>query len=965
MAASKPLKIIGIIVGVCILLIVAAIITLSIMYPPEKIKALILPHIEKAVGRSVQVEGAGLSFYPVFGIKIKGLSVANTEREGFSDDPFLTLKEFLVKVKIAPLLQKRLDISAIILDRPSVLVEVDRMGSFNYDDLAFMKPKEGEAPEKEEPKEEAPEPGKPALPIPLTMEQFAIKKGRIIYHDMKEGRRIDIGEVNQRVDFSIDKELKDVKSTGELVLSGVSVITREISKPLTGFTVTFSHDVGANVPAGEAVLNSVKASLQKVYIALSGTVKNFNAEPALDLKIKTEKISIAEVLAEIPVELFPDVAKLKAKGFIQLAMILTGTIDASGVPNLKGKLNLGDGHIQYADLPEAITDIRADISFTQNSLVISDFGFNLGKNPVLIKAKIINFAMPDVDALVNATVNLDDIKNIIELPEGVSLSGVIKSDITAKGVVDPNDPMKMDIKGSIAVTNLRAKTPEVEKPMVVNGIMDFSPKQIANKMKIGVGSSDVSITSKITDYLSLVVADSTKKHPRPKLNFNVASSLLNTSDFLAEKTESAPSKETKSEAAPTTAPPKGGPSPILAAPLPALDMKGSISCKRFVYENIEMKNFNTQINSLNDVMNVTTRANMFSGALSNRLNLNAGDLHNVQIANKFDINNIEINDFISSVNDLLSEDEPLYKELKKLDDQIFGRLSLKTDIKCNGATTTDVNKTLNGVINASIDKGKIKSNLFTQGINEKIAGFSNKTKIRIDKLLDFGDIDFRHMKLSALIKDEKVFLDDFDINSSKAGEFDVGGNVGFNGILDISLADRLPRNTSQKILSVQGKVAGLAKGGLKQAEKELGKHIGSGLSKTLGKAAKGQLDKRLITPDKEGRVTMVIGFGGTAAKPTPKSLSFKKHEVTQEKKKEEATPKQELKKKAEERVTEVKKEAEKVIKKETEKVTKEVEKKVDDVIEKTVPKETKKEADKAKDKVKDKLNKFKKKKKLF
>ena len=71
--------------------------------------------------------------------------------------------------------------------------------------------------------------------------------------------------------------------------------------------------------------------------------------------------------------------------------------------------------------------------------------------------------------------NLIYLKNIIELPEGVSLSGVIKSDITAKGIVDPSDPMKMDIKGSIAVSNLRAKTPDVEIRMVVNGTMDFSP----------------------------------------------------------------------------------------------------------------------------------------------------------------------------------------------------------------------------------------------------------------------------------------------------------------------------------------------------------------------------------------------------------------------------------------------------------------------------------------------------------
>ena len=71
MASKKPLKIIGIILGVIVLLIAAAVVTLSIMFPPEKVKALVIPHIEKAVGRSVKVEKAGLSFFPVFGLNFR------------------------------------------------------------------------------------------------------------------------------------------------------------------------------------------------------------------------------------------------------------------------------------------------------------------------------------------------------------------------------------------------------------------------------------------------------------------------------------------------------------------------------------------------------------------------------------------------------------------------------------------------------------------------------------------------------------------------------------------------------------------------------------------------------------------------------------------------------------------------------------------------------------------------------
>ncbi len=963
MASNKPLKIVGIVLGLFVLLIIVAVVVLNIMFPPEKIKTMVLLKVEEAVGRSIDVEGAGISIYPIFGVKIKGLKIANTERKGYSSDPFVTLDEFLVSVKVLPLLQKKLAVKAVIFRKPTILVEVNRMGSFNYEDLAFMAPKEGtekvkaEKPEKKEKKPGGP----PALPIPMTMEKFAIEDGKVIYNDYREGRYITIGNLNHRIDFSIDKELKGVTSTGELVLADIAVRTGEIPKPLTGVTFSFSHDVGVNVVDGDAVLKDVRISLQKIYIACSGTVKNFNTEPVLDLKIKTEKISIEDLLAEVPVELFPDIARLKAKGFIQLAMILGGTIDASGVPRLKGKFTLGDGHIQYADLPEPISDIRANIAFTKNSVVISDLGFNLGKNPVALKARIENFAMPNVDAVLRATVNLDDLKNVVALPEGVALSGTIKSNITARGIVDPSDPMKVNIDGSIAVTNLRAKTPGLPKPVVVNGTMNFSPKQIANNMSIGVGSSNVKIDAKIADYLALVVKDSTKKSPRPKLNFNVVSTMLNTDDLMA------PQKKTASQPAETGAPAKPapaatGPAPILAAPLPGIDMNGTINCKRILYQGVEMSNFVTRISSVNDIMKVNTRANMFSGALSNDVNMDARNLDNVRIANTFSISKIQVNDFISNLNIWMGDNQPL---LKDLDQNLFGTLTLHTNFKTNGATTEDATRNLDGTINAKVANGKIKSNVFTDGINGKVAGFAKKVRLPIDNLINIGDITFSSLKFLAQIKDERVFFNDFSLDSRATGNWNVAGNVGFDGGLDVVLTDRLPKNVSKRVLAVQDKVKGGASKLIKQGEGALSKKLGSEVSRVLGNAAAKKLDETFITPDREGRVTMFINYGGNVAAPKPEKFGFRRHEGTCTEQK--TTAKQVLKKELKKKVETVKKETVQKVKKEVEKqvkkVTQEVKKEAVKAVEKQVPTEVKEETKKATKDVKKKAK--KKLKKLF
>ena len=83
--------------------------------------------------------------------------------------------------------------------------------------------------------------------------------------------------MDQTVRFSIDKELKDVNTSGDLVFSQVSVKTKEITKPLSDLRISLSHDVQADLISGKADLKMVRLSFQKVFLNLNGTVSNFNA----------------------------------------------------------------------------------------------------------------------------------------------------------------------------------------------------------------------------------------------------------------------------------------------------------------------------------------------------------------------------------------------------------------------------------------------------------------------------------------------------------------------------------------------------------------------------------------------------------------------------------------------------------------------------------------------------------------
>lgn len=854
MALKKPLKIVIISAVVVVALLAAAAITLRIMFPPEKVKAMVLPHVERAVGRKVAVDGAGLSFYPVFGVKITGLEIANTGREGFSDEPFVKLGRFLVGVRVLPLFQRKLEIKEIVLRELELLVETDRQGAFNYDDLAFMgsgKEKAGKKPESKEPR------GMPMLPVPLTMERFALEDARVVYHDRKAGRRVTLGDIDQRVDFSIDKELRDVSTTGEMVISDVSVRTAEVPTTLSGFTVTLTHDVWADVVEGKAKINTIRASLQKIFLEVTGEATGLNQTPRIDLAVRTDKIFIADLLAEVPTALFPDIAKLEAEGFIEMAMDLTGTIDSAGIPRLAGHVSFGDGMIKYEDLPKAINGLNADIQFTGTSLTVKRFAFKLGENPVEIMAQVDDFASPTVDAGLKATVDLDDVKDIVELPNGVTVGGMVKSEVTAKGKVDPADPSKLAVDGSIAIADVRATTPEVAKPIVVNGKTDFTNTAIAGDMKVRIGSSDLDVDTRLADYLGLVAPDSTKSYPRPKLSYNVRSSLLDVDEIMAKGTKGA--KKGKGESAPA---------PLLAAPLPGVDLTGNIAVKKLVYGGVALTNLKTTTSAVNDIVDLDASAGLFKGALANKLHLDARNVADLKMTNRFEVDRVQVSELVPVARGLLGEDQGLYELVKGLNDIVAGQVSLKTDMRGRGATSQDLTKTLEGTVDARLTGGTIKAGKLTASITEAINNF-----VKV-KLLKIDDIDFREMKVRGRVKEETFLVESLDMSSSSYGDWEANGGIGFDGGLDLVVDNRLPRGISQRVLSLKG----VAKKGAQSLAAAAAKHLDPSLAKGAQDLAGQLVDGAGPVADNQGRITIAMALGGTAAKPTITRAWFRKGE---------------------------------------------------------------------------------------
>ncbi|NLD92791.1 MAG: AsmA family protein [Fibrobacter sp.] len=826
-AGKLALIIIAGIMGIVVLAIGA----LLLFFPADKIKTLVASEGSKVLGRTVTIDKVQFSLFPFIGATIKGLEVDGTTRGSFSNEKFVTLDKIQVQIALMSLFNKNPEITKIILDQPHILIEIDTAGHFSFDDLAVMQASDT-------PKKEKKEAGPLVLPVPVTLQKFAINNGVIIYRDMKSKQELSVNDLDQSIQFSIDKELKDIKTSGELILGSVSVKTKEIVKPLKDLKISLTHDMGADLVNGTATVNQLRLSFQKLFFNLKGNVTNLNATPVVDLNLESDPLQISDVLKEIPVELAPDVAKLTASGFAAVTLAIKGEVRDSVPLPINGTCKLDNVNVKYTELPKSINNLNALCDFTDTSVSISTMKFNLGDNPVELHASFINFKNPFVDLGILAKLNLADFRDIFVLPPGAELSGTANVDINAKGRPDPNDPSKLDLKGVVKFGDFSVLWPPLVKPAVIKGDVTLSSIAIGQNLDVTIGGSALKLNGNMKNYLSMVFPVKGKTLPRPYTEFTLAASMLNIDEFWPQSKDTVAATPSAAGSADTL---------LLPAPLPGIDMKAVIKSNKCIYQGIILDNLNMTVNVINDIADINVKTGFSGGTITNVLNGDLRDVNDIKFTNKFNVEKVQVAELISKFAPFIKPVNVLNREIVNLQNSLSGRLSLQSTFNGRGRSPDGIMKTLLGDLSIRVGDGQItKSNM--------VASLASK----VEKFVDIKDIKFRDMKAAVHVENERLNFEDFKIGSS-AGDWDIKGSTGFNGVLQMTVNNRLTKEYSDKVNALQNKGRDAAKNLL----------AGTKLS-----AASQLIDNVGIPADREGRITLKMNLGGTIDKPEASFAGF-------------------------------------------------------------------------------------------
>ncbi len=182
---KKPLKIAVIVIGLLVVLIAVAVVVVPRVLDPNAYKGRIIALVERQTGRKLSIPGnIGISVFPWLGADVGAVELGNAP--GFEAPVFARVAQVQVRVKILPLLSKRVEADVVTIRGLTLNLEKAKDGRTNWDDLTkpagVQKPQTGEA--------------QPSPVAALAVGGVDIRDGAVTWSDHATGQKIAVANLS-------------------------------------------------------------------------------------------------------------------------------------------------------------------------------------------------------------------------------------------------------------------------------------------------------------------------------------------------------------------------------------------------------------------------------------------------------------------------------------------------------------------------------------------------------------------------------------------------------------------------------------------------------------------------------------------------------------------------------------------------------------------------------------------------
>jgi len=124
------LKWVLVVCGILVLVVVAVLAALPWLLNTSAFQQYVAHAATNAIGRRVRFSSLSIAPFPLPSVKLRGLEIADDPV--FGQEPFLTVGEGRMGIRLRPLLSGRIELADLVLDQPRIALASDERGRWNW-----------------------------------------------------------------------------------------------------------------------------------------------------------------------------------------------------------------------------------------------------------------------------------------------------------------------------------------------------------------------------------------------------------------------------------------------------------------------------------------------------------------------------------------------------------------------------------------------------------------------------------------------------------------------------------------------------------------------------------------------------------------------------------------------------------------------------------------------------------------
>ncbi|TVQ10166.1 MAG: AsmA family protein [Bacteroidetes bacterium] len=495
------------ITGITIAVLLALMIILPIVF-----KGKIVEQIKIAINENVNAEvdfgTFRISFFrnfPDVSFRLNDLSVVGVDH--FQGDTLASVKSFFISVNLRSLFgDEGYEIKSIRVDNPRIMAKVLKDGRANWDIVPEDEPIDDEITDTED------------VAFKIALRRFQINNGYVVYDDREMDMYARLVNFNHTLsgDFTADFTSIAIRNT-----TIESLLVRFEGIPyINGVFAELTADIDADLNNFEFTFRDNSFRLNDLSMVFDGTFAMPGDDMVMDFTFASPRTDFKAFLSMIPAIYTADFEGLQTSGTLAFNGFVKGIYNEDNIPGFGVSIDVDNGMFQYPDLPAAVTDVfirtkienpGGDADFTV--VDVSRFSLNMAGNQVEARLNLKTpVSDPQIDAFLKGKMDLSKVRDFYPMEEGEALSGIIESDMTAKGRMSSIENERYNefvFTGNFLVNGLNYTSEFFPQGIeIASAEMNFSPRFAdLRNFSMKIGDSDLSASGRIDNILGYALSD--------------------------------------------------------------------------------------------------------------------------------------------------------------------------------------------------------------------------------------------------------------------------------------------------------------------------------------------------------------------------------------------------------------------------------------------------------------------------